>query len=81
MKIKKKITQFQAYDSTDFFLKPKSKVDVLGYLTFYILLSASMRRSSLRGEKSNLFKKEVLEEALHFGLRILQDDEELAVCV
>ncbi|RUS77342.1 hypothetical protein EGW08_014896 [Elysia chlorotica] len=41
--------------------------------------NASMRRSSLRGEKSNLFKKEAQEEALHFGLRVLQDDDELGV--
>ncbi|GFS06607.1 protein phosphatase 1 regulatory subunit 16A [Elysia marginata] len=41
--------------------------------------NASMRRSSIRGEKSNLFKKEAQEEALHFGLRMLQDDEELGV--
>ncbi|XP_013085828.2 protein phosphatase 1 regulatory subunit 16A-like isoform X2 [Biomphalaria glabrata] len=39
--------------------------------------TASMRRSSLRGEKSNLFKKEAQEEALHFGLRMMQDEEEL----
>lgn len=31
--------------------------------------SASMRRSSMRGEKSALFMKEVKEEAAHFGLR------------
>ncbi|XP_059176383.1 protein phosphatase 1 regulatory subunit 16A-like isoform X2 [Physella acuta] len=41
--------------------------------------NASMRRSSLRGEKSNLFKKEAQEEALHFGLRLMQDEEELPV--
>lgn len=41
--------------------------------------NASMRRSSLRGEKSSLFKKEAQEEALHFGLRMLEDDEELGV--
>ncbi|GFO46756.1 protein phosphatase 1 regulatory subunit 16a, partial [Plakobranchus ocellatus] len=41
--------------------------------------SASMRRSSLRGEKSTLFKKEAHEEALHFGLRMLEDDEDLGV--
>ncbi|CAG5135918.1 unnamed protein product [Candidula unifasciata] len=43
--------------------------------------SASMRRSSLRGDKSNLFKKEAQEEALHFGLRLMQDEEELGVLV
>ncbi|CAL1527636.1 unnamed protein product [Lymnaea stagnalis] len=41
--------------------------------------NASIRRSSLRGEKSNLFKKEAQEEALHFGLRVMQDEEELPV--
>ncbi|KAK3579169.1 hypothetical protein CHS0354_022704 [Potamilus streckersoni] len=30
--------------------------------------SASMRRTSMRGDKSKLFKKEAKEEALHFGL-------------
>ena len=38
-----------------------------------------MRRSSVRGEKSNLFKKEAQEEALHFGLRLLQDEEDIMV--
>ncbi|KAH9503466.1 hypothetical protein Btru_068005 [Bulinus truncatus] len=41
--------------------------------------TASMRRSSLRGEKGSLFKKEAQEEALHFGLRMMQDEEELPV--
>ncbi|XP_041376954.1 protein phosphatase 1 regulatory subunit 16A-like isoform X2 [Gigantopelta aegis] len=39
--------------------------------------SASLRRSSLRGEKSSLFKKEAKEEALHFGLRTMEDDDDL----
>lgn len=54
----------------------------LNLLLFFFCFSASMRRSSLRGEKSNLFKKEAQEEALHFGLRLMQDEEELPVsCV
>ncbi|KAL5022809.1 hypothetical protein ScPMuIL_001964 [Solemya velum] len=38
--------------------------------TFFCFLcsSSSIRRSSLRGEKSALFMKEAKEEALHFGL-------------
>ncbi|XP_046544171.1 protein phosphatase 1 regulatory subunit 16A-like isoform X2 [Haliotis rubra] len=38
--------------------------------------SASIRRSSLRGEKSVLFKKEAKEEALHFGLLPMEDNDD-----
>ncbi|XP_067651216.1 protein phosphatase 1 regulatory subunit 16A-like isoform X2 [Haliotis asinina] len=38
--------------------------------------SASIRRSSLRGEKSVLFKKEAKEEALHFGLLPMDDNDD-----
>ncbi|XP_025114575.1 protein phosphatase 1 regulatory subunit 16A-like isoform X2 [Pomacea canaliculata] len=37
--------------------------------------SASVRRSSMRGDKSQLFKKEHKEEALHFGLVLMQDED------
>ncbi|XP_076470396.1 uncharacterized protein LOC143300534 isoform X2 [Babylonia areolata] len=40
-------------------------------------VSASMRRSSMRGEKSQLFKKEHKEEALHFGLNLMPEDDSL----
>ncbi|XP_033755398.1 protein phosphatase 1 regulatory subunit 16A-like isoform X2 [Pecten maximus] len=45
-------------------------------------LSASIRRSSMRGEKNPLFMKEAKEEALHFGWRkdnnddIVEDEKE-----
>lgn len=39
--------------------------------------SASIRRSSLRGEKSVLFKKEAKEEALHFGLLPMEDNDDV----
>lgn len=39
--------------------------------------SASMRRSSMRGEKSQLFMKEVKEEAAHFGLRAGDSNEDI----
>lgn len=39
--------------------------------------NASIRRSSMRGDKSQLFKKEHKEEALHFGLNLMQDEEML----
>ena len=38
-----------------------------------------MRRSSMRGDKSQLFKKEQKEEALHFGLNLMRDDDLLMV--
>lgn len=39
--------------------------------------SASIRRSSMRGDKSPLFMKEAREEALHFGWRQNGDEEDL----
>ncbi|CAG5122581.1 unnamed protein product [Candidula unifasciata] len=45
----------------------------------HISRNTSIRRSSLRGEKSSLFKKEAQEEAMHFGMRLMQDDEDLGV--
>ncbi|XP_076449866.1 protein phosphatase 1 regulatory subunit 16A-like [Babylonia areolata] len=39
--------------------------------------NASIRRSSMRGDKSQLFKKEHKEEALHFGLNLMKDEESL----
>ncbi|XP_069113992.1 protein phosphatase 1 regulatory subunit 16A-like isoform X2 [Argopecten irradians] len=38
-------------------------------------LSASIRRSSMRGEKNPLFMKEAKEEALHFGWRKDNDED------
>ncbi|KAL8616326.1 hypothetical protein ACOMHN_056269 [Nucella lapillus] len=40
-------------------------------------VSASMRRSSMRGDKSQLFKKEHKEEAQHFGLNLMPEDDSL----
>lgn len=37
--------------------------------------NASIRRSSMRGDKTQLFKKEHKEEALHFGLNLMNDEE------
>lgn len=39
--------------------------------------NASIRRSSMRGDKSPLFMKEAREEALHFGWRQNGDEEDL----
>lgn len=38
--------------------------------------SASIRRTSMRGEKKPLFKKEAHEEALHFGVISRDDDDD-----
>ena len=46
-------------------------------IIFYVY-SASIRRSSMRGEKSQLFMKEAKEEAMHFGWG--KADLELNVC-
>jgi hypothetical protein len=41
-----------------------------------LYFSASIRRTSMRGEKRPLFKKEAKEEALHpFGQSLGDDDE------
>ena len=47
-------------------------------LFFFYVYSASIRRSSMRGEKSQLFMKEAKEEAMHFGWG--KTDLELNVC-
>ena len=40
-----------------------------------------MRRSSMRGEKSALFMKEVKEEAAHFGLRTVDSNDDIPVSI
>lgn len=44
-----------------------------------LFCSASIRRSSMRGDKSPLFMKEAREEALHFGWRQNGEEEDLMV--
>lgn len=41
--------------------------------------SASIRRTSMRGEKKPLFKKEAKEEALHFGMMGMNNDDDDAM--
>lgn len=50
-------------------------ISFYGVLSFCVLYSASIRRSSMRGDKTQLFKKEHKEEALHFGLNLMQDED------
>ena len=51
-------------------------------LCYHVCFSASIRRSSMRGDrKSELAKKEHKEEALHFGLNLMHDEESLMVIV
>ncbi|KAK7114150.1 protein phosphatase 1 regulatory subunit 16A-like isoform X1 [Littorina saxatilis] len=51
-------------------------LNLRGHTTeFQSIGSTSMRRSSMRGDKSQLFKKEQKEEALHFGLNLMHDEE------
>ena len=42
----------------------------------FVCFSASIRRTSMRGEKRPLFKKEAQEEALHFGVISRDDDDD-----